>query len=388
MTGRKETSILQSRSGVVRLRSLVPVTRRQFAGAAALASASTLVMSPAGPALSATTVKYHGWQGYDNAIDANEFLQQNDATLSTTYINSNEEIIATALAGGIGVMDLVTPVHLYVPLYTKAGLLEPLDADKIPNLKGVFPELSSPPGLVIDGQLYAVPFTWGSIPLMWNAEVIKEPPTSWWDLFNPEYKGKTAAVQDLNGLMINFAYTATGTKTPARLSQEELDETIALLIRFKKEQALTISPSYGDLAAMFASGDVIIAPGWEPMSVWAGPDAPELKWDIPKEGTVSFVDCYGIITNAPNRELNHKILNHVLSPEAQVLTAELNATAVTVAAAVPMLSDGVREIYPYDDIGSYFERAGGLTEMYPLEPDGEYVTYDDVVAAWERFLRA
>ena len=79
-----------------------------------------------------------------------------------------------------------------------------------------------------------------------------------------------------------FAYTATGTKTATRLTREELDKTVDLLIKFKKEHALTIAAGYGDLAALFASGEVIIAPGWEPMSIWAGPDAPKLAWPCRK----------------------------------------------------------------------------------------------------------
>lgn len=382
----KKMSPLQiSKTGLIRMRTMAPMSRRTFSLGALTAGAAAV--TGVGSASAGTGVKYHGWQGYDDATNAGSFLDNIDVVLEPTYINSNEEIIATARSGGIGHMDLCTPVNFMVPLYTKSNLLEPLDTDRIPNLQGVFPEFLETPGLVVDGVRYAVPFTWGSIPLMWNAEVITEPPTSWWDLFKPEYKGKTAATEDLFGLMPPFAYTATGTKTATRLTREELDKTVDLLIKFKKEHALTIAAGYGDLAALFASGEVIIAPGWEPMSIWAGPDAPKLAWAVPKEGTISFVDNYAMIKDAPHRELNHEIMNHVLSPDAQALTSELNSTAVTVADAVPLLSDAVRTIYPYDDLASYFERAGGMTVMYPLEPEGDFVTYEDVLDGWEKFLK-
>ena len=31
--------------------------------------------------------------------------------------------------------------------------------------------------------------------------------------------------------------------------------------------------------------------------------------------------------------------------------------------------------------------AGGMTVMYPLEPEGDFVTYADVLDGWEKFLK-
>ena len=187
---------------------------------------------------------------------------------------------------------------------------------------------------------------------------------------------------------MNFAMAVTGTKTPWLLTREELDETIAVLIKFKKEHALTIVSGYGELTSLFESGDVIMGQSWEAVSMWMGEGAPTRKWVYPKEGTFTFVDVYIMIAETPNKDVTYKILTHVLSPEAQAHTAELNATGVTVEAAVPLLSDPIREMYPYDDIDSFFEQTGGMMKMFPLEPVGNAVSYDEIVEAWEGFLRS
>jgi spermidine/putrescine transport system substrate-binding protein len=208
------------------------------------------------------------------------------------------------------------------------------------------------------------------------------------DLFKPEYKGRVALSTDIVSIMTPFLMTANNIKAPNLVTAEQLKKATDLLIKLKKDHLRTVTSSYGELAGLLASGDVIMCPGWEPISVWAGPNAPPIKWVIPKEGTLTFVDCWSIVKDAPNMELNYKILNQSLAPAAQAKTAEENLTAVTVADAVPLLSETPRKIYPYDDIDGYFAKAGGLFPFWPIDPVEGYVTYDDVVLAWEEFLKA
>jgi len=189
-------------------------------------------------------------------------------------------------------------------------------------------------------------------------------------------------------IMTPFLMTANNLKSPVLVTREQLDKTVDLLIRLKKEQLRTITGSYGELAGLLGSGDVVMAPGWEPISVWAGENAPPIKWVIPKEGTLTFVDAWAMVADAPNPDQDYLILNQTLDPKAQAKTAAENLTAVTVADAVPLLSAKERDIYPYDDIDGYFAKAGGLFPFWPTEPVDGYMTYDDILEGWERFLKA
>lgn len=384
----KRTAAPGASSGLLRMRHYASMSRRRFGAAAAAAAGVGLTVGYGSrQASAATNINYMGWQGYDDAANIKGFLDKNDLVLQTTYMESQEQLITAMQSGGRGNLDIGTPVDAYIQFNAKAGLLAPLDYSKIPNMERVYPEFRDLKMLNVDGQPYAVPFTWGALPLMYNADVIKEPPTSWWELFNPAYKGKATIVQDALGAFMTFSIMANGTKSPWLNTKEMLDKTVELLIKFKKEQALTISASYGDLAGLLASGEVVIAQGWEPVSTWTGEGAPPIKWSYPEEGFVNFVDTYAIFADAPNMEWDHKILNEVMSAEAQAANAEKNATAVTNMDAVPLLSEKWRNLYPYDDIESFVARAGGHTEMFPLEP-GEYQTYEQLLAAWEEFMKA
>lgn len=204
---------------------------------------------------------------------------------------------------------------------------------------------------------------------------------------DPKYKGKATVTEDSTGVLMTFAMMATGTRTPWNLTKEMAEKTLELMIKFKKEQALTIAPGYGELVGLLASGEVVICQGWEPVSQWTGEDSPPIKWAYPKEGVVNFVDTYAIFADAPNIELDHKILNHVISAEAQAANAEMNACAVTNKNAVGLLTDTTRAFYPYDDVAGWFERAGGHYSMFP-EDHAEYLSYDQLLEYWEDFLKA
>lgn len=383
---RKGANGLQLReSGLARIRTM---SRREFGLSMAAAAVGLGAGASLRRASAATSISYMGWQGYDDAANVDGFLDSNGMVLETTYMESLEQLLAAIQNGGMGSMDLGILANSYVQYAAEGGLLQPLDMSLIPNMAQLFPEFQNMESLQYNGQTYAVPFAWGSLPLMYNADVIKEPPTSWWELFNPAYKGKAAIVEDIGGTFQIFSIMANKTKTPWNNTKEMLDKTVDLLIKFKKEQARTICASYGDLAGLLGNGEVIIAQGWEPVSQWTGENSPNIKWVYPVEGYPNFVDSYLIVTDAPNLEADHKILNHVISAKAQAVTSEKNATAVVNKDAVALLSDAQRNLYPYADIDSFFEKAGGFGQMFPFKEGSEYESYDNILKGWERFLKA
>jgi len=375
----------QSDSGLMRLRSAT-FSRRAFCLGTVAAGAAMMVGTR--PAFSATEVNYMGWQGYEEALKADNFLDKNNIVLRTSYISGNEEILTKATSGGLGTMDLLTPDGAHTKFMSQLGILQPLDVNRIPNLAGLFPEFAKMEDTVIDGKRYSVPFMWGTIPLMYNADVVKEPPTSWLDLLKPEYKGKVALVEDMISMVGDFALAATDAKVPTWLTPDQMKATFDLMKKIKKEQARAIAPTYGELATLFGTGEVVIAPAWQPVSVWAGKNV-NLKWVEPKEGVFVFVDCYAMAAKAPNSDTNYLLLNQAISPAGQAHAANLNLTACTVRDAVPLLDPRARSIYPYDNLASAFARSGGkMYPLYPTEPDGKHATFDDILGAWEDFLKA
>ncbi|MDZ4736726.1 MAG: extracellular solute-binding protein [Rhodospirillaceae bacterium] len=383
------TNVLrQGPGGLVRMRGLSPLSRRAFSGGL-LGGAAAAAMLPGRIARADTAVNFMGWQGYEEGFAAGGFLEANGYSLNNTYMNDNNQIIATATAGGMGNMDIATPDHGYTPVMAEIGILQELDLERLPNYGNLFDFFKNVPGPNVDGTQYALPYTWGSIPLMYNPEFVTEKPTSWRDIMKPEYKGRVALTNDVISVIIPFTMTATSTKTPTRITKDELSAAIDMLIDVKTNYARTIASGYGELADLFASGEVIMAQSWEPVAAWAGDKGVKLDWTVPQEGTWTLIDCLALITDSPNEDAAYALLNHGLSAEAQAHVANVNTTGVTAEPAVPLLNDRARSMYPYDDIPQFFaDTGGGPFPLWPLDREGDYVTFDEVLDEWERFLKA
>jgi len=377
-------------SGAARIRSFRPLSRRSFlAGAAGAAGLGLAAGAGIRPAHAASTINFFGWQDYDTALDANGFFAANDLEVKSTYMTDNNEIIANAKNGGIGNMDITTPDLLYGPFMAEIGLFEPLDLAQLPNFEGLFAPFKTIRGARVGDQQFCLPFAWGNVILMYNADVVKEAPTSWLDMLKPEFTGKVGMAAEMSHLVIPFTMAVAKTQNATRITQAVLDEVYATLTKIKKEQARSIAPSFGDLAQQFASGEIVIAPAWEPVAVWAGDKAPPLKWSFPVEGSFSFIDNMALVKDAPHKEAAYKLLNQSLSPEAQAQAANKNMTAVTVQTALPLLDEKPRSLYPYDDVNGFWAKRGdGMPPLWPVEKEGDLVTLDDVLAGWENFLRA
>ncbi len=238
--------------------------RRSFLAASTGLAAGFAAWS--GPARAETQVVWVGWQGYDEPLKLGSFLKDNEIALATTYINTNEEIITRLQAGGAGQTDLITIYYGHIPILVAADLLEPIDESKVPGISDVFPEFLNVEALRKDGKLYAVPFTWGTLSMVYDPAAAPKP-VSWKDCLKPEFKGKVALVDDATGLLATWAPIVTGTKTATRLTMDQLKKTVDFLIDIKRNQARTLSASYGEATDLFARGEVVTsAIGWDAWS--------------------------------------------------------------------------------------------------------------------------
>jgi spermidine/putrescine-binding protein len=337
-------------------------------------------------ARAAVTLNYVGWEGYDAFLEAGDFAKTSGIALQKTFISSPDEINAK-LRLDTRQVNICTPFFIYDSFLSAQGLIAPLDLNAIPNFQHIHPTVLkyAEPNMSRDGVWYAAPFSYGSQCMLYNAGKV-EAPTSWRDLFKPEYKGKCAITVDPPGNIFAWA-RVVGVENPHFMTHEELKKTIDMMIELKKNQLRTVAASYGELTNLLATGEIVICQGWEPVVAWVG-DKAQIKAAYPKEKSMGFIEAYAIGKDSPNSAEAHAIINHGLSTEAQVAGAEINSNPPTNREAMPKLSAANRAMYEYDKIEAYFTEKTMVPEMYPLEADGVHATWDDYQEGWERFLKS
>jgi spermidine/putrescine-binding protein len=361
--------------------------RRLLQGGSALGLASALGI-PSSPAFAATTMTWMGWQGYETPILAGTFLKDNDIDFQPTFIASNEEIITKLQAGGTGRTDLITLYFGYIPLMAEGGLLEPIDPAKIAQFGDLIPQFTSQGGIRHNGQLYGVPWNWGTLPLMYDPAVIPTAPESWFDITKPEYKGKVAMVDDPLGNLLVWGTAITGKPVGTILTKAEIVQLIDKLIDIKLNHARALFATYGEMADAFARNEVVVsAIGWEAVAVWAKQKGKAISYTIPKEGTGLFMDCLCLPKDCPNPELAYKMINHIISVEPQKIFATEQSAGITNLQAVPTLPEELRTSYNYDDLNSFMSKAR-LQPVPPTESEGDVATYDDFLTEYQRLQQA
>ena len=78
----------------------------------------------------------------------------------------------------------------YVPLLVALDVIQPIEEGLVPNLADVMPVFRNDKNINLDGKLYAVPFTWGSAPMLYDPAVIPTAPASWADLDETGIQGQ------------------------------------------------------------------------------------------------------------------------------------------------------------------------------------------------------
>ncbi len=301
------------------------------------------------PAEAAGEVALLTWEGYADESFVKDFEAASGCKLTATYVGSNDDF-APKLAAGGGVYDLISPSIDTTSVMVKAGFVEPIDPSMVLRLDEIFPQFRDASGINIDGKLWGVPYTWGSIPFMYRTDKITEEPDSLAALWDPKYKGKISLWDDKSAIYV--AARLNGDTNIYDLSDAQFEAAKAKLIE-QKPLVRKYWGTAGELINLFANGEVWIS------NTWGGYQSAELekqgipvKEFIPKENAEGWMDSWQIVKGSENKECAYKWINYSISPMGQCGVAGVTgySTANPIAAKACMDDETFTTLH-MDDVG-------------------------------------
>jgi putative spermidine/putrescine transport system substrate-binding protein len=186
------------------------------------------------------------------------------------------------------------------------GALEELNESKIPNLKYLVPALKRP---------YAVPHIYTGRVILYNPSKIKTKPTSYADLWNPEYAGKVGVID------IQYQTTIESAAMISGGSLNNYEPGKAKLLELKK-MGVKIYPTNEAMAQALKTEECWMCIMWKARGVmWQNAGVP-VEIANPKEGIVLYMSDMSIAKNARNKEQAYAWLNAILDPKPQAHFAE------------------------------------------------------------------
>ena len=149
--------------------------------------------------------------------------------------------------------------------------------------------------------------------LTYNPEKIKTPPTSWKDLWSPEYKGR-AGITNLNstlgtGFLVEIAKMFGGSESNIEPGFKALNDL--------KPNLAAVAANPGALATLFQQGQVDISPGnFNAIQILKARGVP-VEFVVPKEGAIAFKTSIHIVKNTKNKDLAVALIEAAMSPDVQ-----------------------------------------------------------------------
>ena len=276
----------------------------------ALFAAAFGVALLASGAARAETLVISNWDGYMPKDMAEKFKAATGIDLEISVHATNEEIMGKVTASGGEGYDVLFVSSPFAEALHKLDLIQTIDHAKVPNLANLYPEANQ---LQHDpGNVFSVPYTWGTTGLCYRSDVMKAEPASWNDLLKPadDIKGKITMLSTDRWLMA-AGFLANGMSVNTT-DQASLDTVRDQLIETKRQLL-----AYDDTTfySKLVSGEATMVHAWDGWCNYGIAEKPEIKYVIPKEGSDLWVDSIVITKASKNPEAAHKFIDFVLNAE-------------------------------------------------------------------------
>jgi len=307
------------------------------------ALAATLVLVAHSALADEAVVNVYNWYDYIGTTTVADFEAETGIAVRYDTFDSNEILEAKLMTGGSG-YDVTVPASNFLARQVAAGVFLPLDRSLLPHYGNLDPELLARLGDSDPGNLYAVPYTWGTTGIAYNvgnvaARLGAQAADTFALIFDPETAAKLAdcgiAIVDSPAEVTAAALAYLG-RDPNSETDEDLAAAMDVLdaIRpyvrhFKSGQIINDLASGEICVALAYSGDAAIA---AVRAEEAGGDV-EVAFAIPREGAQVFFDVLAIPVDAPHPEAAHAFVDYMLRPEViagvtnTVFFANANAAA-------------------------------------------------------------
>jgi len=314
--------------------------------------ASLLWMAPA--RASENVLRVLAWPGYADSDVVKTFETRFNARVEVTFVDSDEALWKKMHTGGVPPFDVLAANTVEIQRYTRDHLLAPLDLARIPNTRLQLPRFrarTSIDGLTSEGKVYAIPFTYSSMGLIYDRKQIAVAPRSMNELWNPRYRGK---VLDFDSAQHNFSFTALalGYTNPFELNDAQMRVITRKLIDLRRN-LLTYYTLPEEAAAFFIQHKAALMfgnYGTQQVALLRRAGA-DVGYVIPQEGALAWLDCWAMTDSAADRPLALAWINYMLEPDVNALLTQRQGLANTLTAA-PESSDKSHLVWiePVEDI--------------------------------------
>jgi spermidine/putrescine-binding protein len=345
------------------------LSRRDFGKVLAAAGLAVAGFGPRA-ARAAPKLMIYEWAGYDPPELHPGYVAKYGASPEFSFFGTVNEALQKILSGFQP--DIAHPCSTSLKRWQAAGVLAPIDTNRLANYDDLWPKLRDVPHAQQDGATWFVPFDCGSTSVLYRTDLVdpedvKDP--SWGLLFNEKYKGRLAMYNG-DSTPLEIASRVLGSYPDyTHLSDPQLDEIRKLLakqrdlLRFYWEDNTQVEQA-------LASGEVVAAMAWNGSVKPLREQGLPIAYMVPKEGVVPWVcGLVRVKQGAGDEQAGYDFIDAMISPEAGAYLLKEQGYAHANSKAYDLVPKEVLAMLGYDNPQSTFDSTT-VTE----EPDEPYRT--------------
>lgn len=314
------------------------------------ATVAALVLSAAAHAAAAkgNLVLYH-WFEYMPQEVLDKFTAETGITVTMDTYDSNEAMLASLKAGGMGTYDLAVPGDYMVSIMAGEGLLDMIADGELQNKGNISADWADPS--FDPGRQSSIPYQWGSTSFAVNRDAYDGDIQTTDILFNPpaELVGKINML-DSQGEVMAMAALHMGIEQ-CSTDREKLKALNAMLQGAKANWASFNSDTAKEV---LVSGDAAVGQIYDGFATKARGEGANVEYAFPRQGYIAWMDNVVLLKDAPNRESALKFMDFLLEPENIAMVtnyAQYNAGVDGVAEHLDAALAGQPEKNPHDAAG-------------------------------------
>ncbi len=251
------------------------------------------------------------WSEYMDPELIDKFEKLYNARVKFAYFESDELRDDMLLNTDGAVYDIICSNGRSIKTYMRRGWLAPVTEREVPNKKHIEKRWAEAfPG----AAEYAVPFFWGTMGIAYRQDLVKQPITSWKQLFDPapELKGKIVLVKDSRDLMA-MALKSQGYSINT-IDPVKLDKAKSMLL-VQKPHVYDYSYIALTEESALVRGDAVAALAYNGDAQMVAEHDENITYVVPEEGTGIWIDYLVVNKASNNRKLAMDFINFLNEPE-------------------------------------------------------------------------
>lgn len=275
------------------------------------------------------TISVYNWGDYIDPDVIDVFEAETGIKVIYETFETNEDMYAKIAMGGSS-YDVIIPSDYMVERMIREELLQRINWNNVPNVKNIdarFMNESYDPEAA-----YSVPYTWGTMGILYNTQTVIEKPTGWDVLLDPTYAMDMFMLnspRDTLGIALVMNGFDLNSTDPAQL---EIAKQMLI-----KQKPIVLAYVVDEVKDKMISGEASVALVWSGDATYCMSESDELDYVLPSEGSNIFYDSMCIPHNARNVSGAEKFIDFMCRADVAAMNYQYVGYAIPNNAAIELM---------------------------------------------------